>query len=120
VSEGVKNLRNVAIILLIAAAVDLLPGGGTAARTFTAALWVLFGIGIAFIALRLYREHRVAIYSLGDAHRALLYGGIALGMFLWAGRVRMWQTSLGELAWWVLLGGVIYAAVEVVRRARAY
>jgi hypothetical protein len=120
VSETVKNLRNVAIILVIAAAVDLLPGGGRAAATFTAALWVAFGLGIALIGLRLYREHRVAIYSLGDAHRALFYGGIALGAFLWAGRVRMWQTSLGELLWWVLAGAVVYAAIEVVRRARSY
>lgn len=118
--ERFKTARNIAILLVLAAAVDLLPGGGRAAATVTAALWVLFGVGIGFLGLRMYREHRVAIHSLGDHHRALLYGGLALVVFLYAGRGRMWMTSLGELVWWVLALGALYAFVEVFRRSRSY
>jgi hypothetical protein len=118
--ERMKNARNVAIIVLIAAAVDFIPGGGRVASTFTAALWVVFGLAIAFLGLRLYREHRVAIHGLGDHHRALLYGGIVTAVFLYAGQKRMWLTSFGELVWFVLAGCTVYAFVEVFRRTRAY
>jgi hypothetical protein len=118
--ERFKNVRNVAILLLIAAAVDFLPGGGRAAATVTAALWVLFGLGIAFLGLRLYREHRVAIHSLGDTHRALLYGGIVLAVFLYAGQKRMWLTSIGKLGWFVLAGFAVYSFIEVYRHSRTF
>jgi len=32
----------------------------------------------------------------------------------------MWETSLGELVWFVLAGLVVYALMEVFRRSRAY
>ncbi len=118
--ERMKTARNVAIVLVIAAGVYLLPGGGRAASTFEAALWVGFGVGIGYLALRLYREHRVALYSLGEYHRGLLYGGVALAVFLVAARARMWLTGFGELGWWLLVGCVVYAALEVLRRARSY
>ncbi len=119
-SEGLKNTRNVAIILAIAAAVYFIPGGGNAASTVEAALWVAFALGLGFLAVKLYREHRLTLYGLGERHLALLYGGIALAVFEWVGRARMWQTGLGELAWFVLLGLVVYAFLEVYRYSRAY
>ncbi len=115
-----KTVRNVAIILALAAAVDLLPGGGRAAEAFTAALWVAFAAGIAFFAVRLYREHRIALHGLGHQHRALLYGGLAVGLFAWMAKARMWETSLGELALFVLVLGVAYALLEVFRHTRSY
>jgi hypothetical protein len=113
-------IRNVAIILVLAALVHFAPTGGRVANAFEAALWAGFAVGIAYLGLRLYREHRISLISLGDWHRGLLYSAIALGVFLWAGRVRMWQTGLGELIWFVLLGFAVYAVLEVVRRFRAY
>ena len=118
--ERYKTARNVIIVLAIAAAVYFLPGGGRAAQTFTAAVWVAFGLGFGFLGLRLYREHRVALYSLGDRHRALLYGATSVGLFAYVARARMWHTSLGELIWFLLAGFVVYALLEVYRRARAY
>jgi hypothetical protein len=112
--------RNVAIVLLIAAAVWFLPSGGQAANTFEALLYVGFGVAIGYIGLRFYRENRVALNGLGDRYRGLLYGAIALAVLLWMSRVRMWHTGVGELLWFVLLAGVVYAAFAVVRRWRAY
>jgi hypothetical protein len=113
-------VRNIAIVVAIAAAVYLLPGGGKVASTFEAALWVAFGFGIAYLGLRLYREHRISLYNLGDRHRALLYGAVALGVFAYAARRRMWETGSGELLWFVLVGCVVYALLEVFRRSRSY
>jgi hypothetical protein len=117
-----KNVRNIAIVVAIAAVAYVLlgGGGGKVASTFTAALWVAFGFGIAFLGLRLYREHRISLYNLGDRHRALLYGAVALGVFAYAARRRMWETGSGELLWFVLVGCVVYALLEVFRRSRSY
>jgi hypothetical protein len=117
--ERFKTARNVLIVLAIAAAVYVIPGGGRAASTFEAVLWVAFGGGIAFLALRLYREQRITLHSLGDRHRALLYGAAALAAFVWMARSRMWDSGLGVI-WIVLLLGVLWAMLEVYRHARSY
>jgi hypothetical protein len=120
VSGQLKTARNIAIILAIAAAVYFIPGGGRAAGTFEAALWVAFGVGFAYFMLRMYREHHVALYGLGDRHRGLLYGAVALAVFEWIARARMWQTGFGELAWFALAAAVVYSLLAVYRHARAY
>jgi hypothetical protein len=120
VDSSLKNTRNVAIVLAIAAAVYFLPGGGRAANTFASALWVAFGLGIGLACLWLYRERRVTLHGLGDRNRAILYGAVALGIFAWVARARMWSSGVGKPAWFVLVGCVIYALVMVYRQARAY
>ncbi len=119
-SETLKTTRNVAIIFLIAAAVYFLPSGGKVTNTFEAVLYIGFGVAIGYIGLRFYRENRVAIHSLGDSYRGMLYGAIALALLLWMSRVRMWHTGVGELLWFVLGAGVVYALFAIVRRWRAY
>jgi hypothetical protein len=118
-----KTARNVAIVVAIAGLVYVVSNGqrgGRAELTFEAALWTAFGFGIAYMFIRLYREHRISLHSLGDRHRAMLYGGVALGVFAYAARRRMWETGLGELVWFVLVGVVVYAALEVYRYSRTY
>jgi hypothetical protein len=119
-THRLQATRNAAIVALIAAAVYFLPSGGQVASTFEALLYIGFGVAIGYLGLRFYREHRVALYSLGDPYRGLLYGVIAGGLFVYMARVRMWQTGVGELLWFVLVGGIVYAVVLIVRRWRAY
>jgi hypothetical protein len=118
--DRAKTARNVAIVVAIAAAVYFLPGGGRATATFEAVVRVAFGTAIALLALRQYREHRVALHGLGDRNRGMLYGAIAVGIFAWAARVRMWETGLGELLWFGLVGLAVYALVAVYRQWRSY
>jgi hypothetical protein len=135
VSESLKNARNITIILAVAAAVYFIPGGGRVASTFEAALWAVFGFAIAFLGLRMYREHHMTLYGLGDRYRGLLYGAAALGVFLYMARTRMWYalqvrgselvqvhrwSGVGELAWFVLAALVVYSLVAVYRHARSY
>ena len=117
---SLRVLRNIAIVAGIAAIVKYVPEGGTAADTVEAALLAALGVGFGFVGLRLYREHRISLSSLGDRHRALLYSAIAVGLLLWAGRSRMWGSGIGEAIWFALLAYAIYAALEVFRRARSY
>jgi hypothetical protein len=119
-TDSQKTLRNVLILAAIAAAVYFIPGSGHATSGFETALWVAFGGALGFLALRGYREFRVQIHSLGDGHRALLYGGLALGAFEWAAHSRMSMTGIWHLVWWVLLALTVWMLLEVVRRWRSY
>ena len=119
-SPAVRNVRNIAIILLVAVAVDAIPGGGAAAQTVLQALYLGFLAAFAWILSRLYREHRVALYSLGDENRALLYGALGVLMLTLTATSVLWETSLGSIAWLVLVGCAALALVRVVRAARSY
>lgn len=115
-----RTARNIAIIVVIAAAVEFVPGGGKVASAFESALWAAFGVGFGYLGVRFYRERRISIYGLGDRHRALLYTGLAAAIFAWASRTRMWETGFGELGWFLIVGFVVYAAMEVYRHSRTY
>jgi hypothetical protein len=114
------TIRNFTIVLLIAAAVEFLPSGGRVANTFGVVLLVAFYTGVAYLGQMLYREHRVSLFSLGERHRALLYGAVAVGFVALAARGRMWETGIGELLWFALIGLVIYSLVAVYRFWRTY
>ncbi len=114
------GFRNVAIVLLIALAVFVLPGGGDAANLVAAVLGLLFAAGIALFAGRLYLENRIALLGLGDRYRALLYGALAVAAVTVTATSRLWDTGPGTLAWFVLVGGASWAVVVVIRYARTY
>lgn len=118
--DRLRVARNAAIVALIAAAVDFLPGGGRAAEAFAAALWVVFAAGFAFFGYRLYRERNLDLAGLGDRHRALLYGAVAVGFVVAAARTRMWETGFGEFAWFALMGIAVYVLLAVYRYSRTY
>jgi hypothetical protein len=119
-TDGRRTLRNILIIAALGAAVYYIPGGGRVAGAFEAFLWAAFGIGIGYFGLLIYRENQFRLSALGDRHRGLLYGAIALALFCFMARTRMWQTGLGELAWFALLGLVVYSLLEVYRHFRSY
>ncbi len=117
-----KTVRNIAIVLAIAAAVFLLPGGGKATTTFESVLLIGFGVGFGYLGLRMYREYRVQLHGLGDRYRAILYGSFALVAFLVVGYTRMInhsRTIFGVL-WFALLLVVLYGLMTVYRRWRSY
>jgi peptidoglycan/LPS O-acetylase OafA/YrhL len=115
-----KNARNVLIVVAVAAVVAFLPGGGQTANL----VWAFLGIALAvtFVALgvRFYRENRVAIFSLGDKHRALAYGAIAAIVVAFAGRQKLTETGLGSLFMVVLIAGALGAGYAVFKHHRAY
>jgi hypothetical protein len=118
--DRLKNARNVAILLLIAAAVDFLPGGSRAASTFSTVLGVIFAAGLAYAGVWAYRQHRVAVYGLGERRRALLYGAVGIAVVTVAAKPRMWETGFGEFVWFVLIGLVAYTLVALYRYSRSY
>ncbi|HEX8084254.1 MAG TPA: hypothetical protein VF529_08185 [Solirubrobacteraceae bacterium] len=112
--------RNIAIIVLIALAVWLVPGGGTAAGIVGALISIAFGVAIWFALVYVYRNFRTTIYSLGDQNRGLLYGGLAAILFLGASAERFFETALGTFVWFAVLGGAAYCLFAVFRTWREY
>jgi len=106
-------VRNVLIVVALAAAVFALPGGGDTAAFVLAILSTLILMSFVAFGWRLYREHRVDLYSLGDGHRGALYAAIAALVFALAGRVQLLETSAGGVVWFALVGGAIYALYRV-------
>jgi hypothetical protein len=113
-----QNLRNIIIVLALAAALTVIDrGGGTAAFLF-ALLSLAFLFAIAFVASRLYREHRVAIYSLGDRRRAVVYVAAGVATLTFCASPRLLGTGLGGLAFLLLLAACAGAVFAVFRSAR--
>ncbi len=70
--------------------------------------------------MRLYRERRSDLYSLGDRNRAILYSSVALATFLLVAADRMWDTGAGVIVWFALVVAAVYGVYYVFRAAREY
>jgi hypothetical protein len=116
----VKNARNVAIILVVAAAVAFLPGGGRAANVAGAVLSILFAAGLAWFFGRTYLERRMDVYTLDDRHRAILYVAIGVAAVTIVAAARLTATSGGTVAFVALLAACAYALLTVYRAWRQY
>jgi hypothetical protein len=120
-SDRNKNIRNAAIVLLLAVAVWKLPGGGTAANTISNIFSVVFLGGLFFFGYRSYMEHRESLFSLEERQRGLLYGALALAVFALAAPSRMWDAGmLGGMLWLAMLGAAGWAIYSVWRAYRTY
>ena len=115
-----QTVRNVAIILALAALVALAPGGGNATDAIMQALVIVMLAFIAWFVVRMYREHRTDLYSLGDRNRAILYGSVGLATIALVATDRMWDTGPGLIAWFALVGLAGYGAYYVFRASREY
>lgn len=115
-----KNLRNVAIVAGLAAVVVIVPGGGRGQGVATQIISVAFLAALAWVATLMYRQHRTSLYSLGDRRRGVLYGAAGAGTLTLTATSRLWQTLGGRLAWFVLVGAVIYALAAIFVSARRY
>ena len=65
-SDRGKHLRNIAIVLALALAVWLLPGGGQASATISNLLGIAFIAGILFFGYRIYMERRDVLFGLEE------------------------------------------------------
>jgi hypothetical protein len=115
-----ETVRNVAIVLLLAALVDVLPGGGAAAQTLIQLITLAFLGAIAWVASRLYREHRMTLYALGDRRRAIVYAAAGVATLTFTASSRLFQSGIGSVVWLLLLAACAFAVFRVFRSAREY
>ena len=115
-----QTARNVAIVLLLALAVDVLPAGGAVAATVLAALGMAFYAAIAWLLFRVYREQEMAIATLSDAKRAGLFGGVGAIALLVVGYDEFSDWTGGILLWIALMAGAVGAIILLWRDATTY
>ncbi|MBV9310283.1 MAG: hypothetical protein JOZ73_05600 [Solirubrobacterales bacterium] len=115
-----KNVRNVVIVLVLAALVVLIPGGGKGASTAIAAVSLAFLGAAAWVAYVLYRQNRMWLDALGDQRRAALYAAAGLALLDAAAYGRLTATGAGTIAFIALLGVAGYVIFAVVWSARRY
>jgi hypothetical protein len=116
-----KVTRNIAIILALAAVVVYAPGGGTASQIVIQAVSIAFLGTIAWFASILYRQHRVALYSLGDARRGGLYVAVGVAILTLSATTGLWNAGGGGLlVWLVLVGASVYTMIAILWAARSY
>jgi hypothetical protein len=116
----VKNVRNVAIIMVLAFGVAFLPGGGNLADAVWTALTMGLLAGIAWMVYTLSRENQLTLATLSDKRRAILYGAIGMLALLIAGTDKLFSTGGGTLLWIVLLAASVAAIWKVWMEANTY
>ncbi len=114
------TVRNIVIVLAIAALIVLIPGGGTGGTFALQAVSLVFLAVIGWFGYVTYREHRVALFSLGDGKRAILYAAAGVVVLTLTATSRLFSTTTGKFGWLLLLIGAAYAAFAVIWSARKY
>ena len=114
------TFRNVAIVLVLAALLAFLPGGGDASQVIGAILSTLIIASFVMLGVRFYREHRLGLVSLGDGWRAALYGAIGVVVLAMAARDRLFDSGGGTILWLAAIAGSVYAVYLVWRHSREY
>jgi predicted membrane channel-forming protein YqfA (hemolysin III family) len=117
---SLATARNIAIVLVLAALVALIPGGGTGASVAIQAVSLAFVATLGWFASVMYRQHRSTLYSLGDRRRALLYVALGVAAVTLTGTTRLWGTPAGSVAWLLLIGGALYTVFAIFWAARKY
>ena len=116
-----KNLRNIAIVIGLALAVWLVPGGDTASVTISNLLTIIFVGGLLFFGYKMYMEHRESIFGLEERNRGILYAALALGAITLVATRRLWdEGGLGAMIWLAFMALAIWGLVSVWRAYREY
>ena len=115
-----QTIRNVAIILALAAVVDFLPGGGAAAASVMAALTLIFMAALAWFVYRLYREQQLTLSTLTDLQKAGLFGAVGGIALLIVAYDEFSSWGGGLLLWIALIAGCIGGIFLIWRSATSY
>lgn len=119
--ERRKHVRNILVILVLAALVWLVPGGDTGSWTIYNLLTVILTAGLLFFGYRLYMEHRATLFGLGDRNRGQLYGSVAVIVLALVATGRLWAGGgLGVLLWFGLIGLGAWGIYSVWRAYQTY
>ncbi len=109
------------IVALVALAIVVLPGGGSALDAAVTLLTILFFASIAFLAYRLFRERRFELDSLEPAQRLVLYASIGLALVTFTATNRLYGIGgAGILIWLGLLALCSYGIFWVWTKYRTY
>ena len=115
-----QTIRNVAIIMLLALVITIVPGGDDAAQTILVALSMVFLAAIAWAGARFYREQQLTLSGIPDSRRAILFGAVGAIALLIVGYEEFRSWDGGVLVWIGLMTGAVAAIFLVWRDAVTY
>jgi uncharacterized protein involved in cysteine biosynthesis len=109
------------VIMLIALALTVLPGGGAALDVVLTLLTIAFFAAIAFLVYRLFRQYRLELDTLDSTLRLALYGSLGLAVLTFTATDRLFDVGgAGVLLWFALLAAASYGLFWVWTRYRRY
>lgn len=111
----------IAVVMLVALVIVVLPGGGNALEVILTLLSIAFLAAIAFLGYRLYRQYSFDIETLEPNARLALYASIGLAVITFVGTNRLFDAGgLGVLLWFALLALCSYGLYWTWTRYRSY
>jgi hypothetical protein len=116
----VRNVRNVAIVLLLALLVAFAPHGGNVADAVLTALTMGFLAGITWMLYVLSRENQLTLATLSDGRRAIFYGAFGLLALAVAGTSMLFASGGGTLLWILMLIAGVGAIWRIWAEANTY
>jgi uncharacterized protein involved in cysteine biosynthesis len=120
-SSTVTTILKFALVALIALALFVLPGGGSALNVVLTLLTIGFFVAIALLGYRLYRQYRFEIESLETTQRVVLYCAVGLAFLTFTATNRLFDIGgAGVIAWLALLGIASYGVFWVFSRYRRF
>ena len=126
-ARGIYSLRLVqfawkfGVVMLIALALTVLPGGGAALDVVLTLLTIAFFAAIAFLVFRLHRQYRIELETLDSSLRLALYGSLAIAVLTFTATDRLFDVGgAGVLLWFALLAAASYGIFWVWTRYRRY
>jgi hypothetical protein len=109
------------VVMLVALALTVLPGGGNALDVVLTLLTLTFFAAIAFLVYRLYRQYRFDLDALQPNLRLALYGSLALAVLTFTATNRLFDAGGGGvLLWFGLLALASYGLFWAWTRYRRY
>ena len=98
-----KAIRNVAIILLLALGLTVLPAGSNVAEGILAFLGLLMGFAIVALLVRVWNQSGLQRDTFTERQRWLIYGSCGATALMVAGADEMLSTGPGVVAWIAIL-----------------
>jgi len=100
-------VARVAAVLIVAAVVWKLPGGGAGAAVVLEMLGAAMAAAIIWSVYSFGRRHRFDLERLDDRERAIIYGTLGMAMLALAGRGSLWATVGGSVVWLLMVGATV-------------
>lgn len=115
-----RNVRNVAIVMVLALGVAFAPAGGNVVRTVFAAITMGFLAGITWLLYTLSRQNQLTLATLSDRRRAIFYSAFGMLALLVAGTTKLFTTGGGTVVWILLLAASVAAIWRIWVEANTY
>jgi hypothetical protein len=115
-----RNVRNVAIVLVLALGVAFAPSGGNVVDAIFTAITMGFLAGIAWMLFVMSRENQLTLATLSDGRRAIFYAAFGMIALLIAGTDKLFSTGGGTVLWILLLAASVAAIWRIWMDANTY